>query len=54
MHNNDWKTAEKMVATRSGLQAKYLSKSIREKAHLREEWNRQIFRDVRASSREIP
>ena len=43
VHNNDWKTAEKMVATRSGLQAKYLSKSIREKAHLREEWNRQRY-----------
>ena len=43
VHNNEWKTAEKMVATRSGLQAKYLSKSIREKAHLREEWNRQRY-----------
>ena len=32
-----------MVATRSGLQAKYLSKSIREKAHLREEWSRQRY-----------
>ena len=32
-----------MVDTRSGLQAKYLSKSIREKAHLREEWNRQRY-----------
>ena len=43
VHNNDWKTAKKMVATRTGLQAKYLSKSIREKAHLREEWNRQRY-----------
>ena len=32
-----------MVATRSGLQAKYLSKSIREKDHLREEWNRKRY-----------
>ena len=32
-----------MVATRSGLQAKYLSKSIREKAHLREEWLRKRY-----------
>ena len=30
-----------MATTRAGLQAKYLSKSIREKAHLRESWNRQ-------------
>ena len=43
VHNNDWKTAGKMVATRSGLQAKYLSKSIREKAHLREEWLRKRY-----------
>ena len=43
VHNNDWTTAEKMVATRSGLQAKYLSKSIREKDHLREEWNRKRY-----------
>ena len=31
----DTETAEKMVATRTGLQAKYLSKTIREKEHLR-------------------
>ena len=30
-----------MITTRSGLQAKYLSKSIRLKAHLQDEWNRQ-------------
>ena len=41
VHNNDRDTAEKMMATRTGLQAKYLRKSIREKAHLRESWNRQ-------------
>ena len=41
MHNNDRDTAEKMAATRTGLQAKHLSKNIREKAHLRESWNTQ-------------
>ena len=41
MHNNDRDTAEKMVATRTGLQAKRLSKNIREKAHLRDSWNTQ-------------
>ena len=43
VHNNDWKTAEKMAATSTGMQDKYLSKSIREKAHLREGWNRQRY-----------
>ena len=32
-----------MLATRTGLQAKYLSKSIRENVNLREEWNKQIY-----------
>ena len=41
VHNNDRDTAEKMAATRTGLQAKHLSKNIREKAHLRESWNTQ-------------
>ena len=40
VHNNDWTTAEKMVATR---RCKYLSKSIREKDHLREEWIRKRY-----------
>ena len=43
MHHGDLETAEKMVATRTGLQAKYLSKSIREKVHLRAEWNKQRY-----------
>ena len=30
-----------MLATRTGLQAKYLSKTIREKEHLRAQWNKQ-------------
>ena len=34
-------TAKKMLATRTGLQAKYLSKTIREKEHLRAQWNKQ-------------
>ena len=34
-------TADKMLATRTGLQAKYLSKTIREKAHLRTQWNQE-------------
>ena len=37
----DTETAEKMLATRTGLQAKYLSKTIREKVHLRAQWNKQ-------------
>ena len=37
----DTETAEKILATRSGLQAKYLSKTIREKEHLRAQWNKQ-------------
>ena len=41
MHNNDRDTAENMAATRTGLQAKRLSKNIREKVHLRESWNTQ-------------
>ena len=41
VHNNDRDTSEKMAATRTGLQAKHLSKNIREKAHLRESWNTQ-------------
>ena len=38
---NDVETAEKILATRTGLQAKYLSKTIREKEHLRTRWNKQ-------------
>ena len=41
VHNDDRDTAEKMAATCTGLQAKHLSKSIRETTHLRESWNRQ-------------
>ena len=41
MYYDALETAEKMLATRTGLQAKYLSKTIREKAHLRTEWNKQ-------------
>ena len=36
----DTEAAEKMVATRTGLQAKYLSKTIREKGHLCAQWNK--------------
>ena len=43
MHHGDVETAEKMLGTRSGLQAKYLSKSIREKVQLRAEWNKQRY-----------
>ena len=43
MHHGDTKTAEKMLSTRTGLQAKHLSKSIREKEQLREEWNTQRY-----------
>ena len=38
---DDVETAEKMLATRTGLQAKYLSKTIREKEHIRAQWNKQ-------------
>ena len=34
----DMETAEKMLATRTGLQTKYLSKTIREKVHLLTQW----------------
>ena len=43
MHHDDFETAEKMLVIRTGLQAKYLSKSIREKVHLRAEWNKQRY-----------
>ena len=43
MHHGDLKTAEKMLATRTCIQAKYLSKNIREKVHLRAEWNKQRY-----------
>ena len=43
VHNKNWKTAETMITTQSGLQAKYLSKSIRTKEHLREAWNRERY-----------
>ena len=33
MHHGDMQTAEKMLSTRTGLQAKHLSKSIREKEY---------------------
>ena len=41
----DMETAEKLLATRTGLQAKYLSKTIREQAHLHAQWIKQR-RDV--------
>ena len=37
----DVETAEKMLATRTGQQAKYLSKTFRKKEHLRVQWNKQ-------------
>ena len=43
MHHGDVKTAEKILTSRPGLQAKYLSKIIREKVHLRAEWNKQRY-----------
>ena len=43
MHHGDTQTAEKMLSTRTGLQAKHLSKSIREKEQLRAEWNKQRY-----------
>ena len=43
MHYGDVETAEKMLATRTGLQAKYLSNSIREKVQLRAEWSQQRY-----------
>ena len=36
---DDMETADKMLATRTGLQAKYLSKTTREKPQLRALWN---------------
>ena len=38
MFYGDMETADKMLATRTGLQAKYLSKTIREKPQLRALW----------------
>ena len=43
MHHGDMQTAEKMLSTRTGLQAKHLSKSIREKEHLRAAWDQQRY-----------
>ena len=43
MHHGDMQTAEKILSTRTGLQAKHLSKSIREKEQLRAEWNKQRY-----------
>ena len=43
MHHGDMQTAEKMLSTRTGLQAKYLSKSIREKEQLRAAWDKQRY-----------
>ena len=37
----DTETAKRMLATRTGLQAKYLSKTIRDKVHLRAHWIKQ-------------
>ena len=37
----DFETADKTLSKRTGLQAKYLSKTIKEKVHLRSEWNKQ-------------
>ena len=34
---------KKILSTRTGLQAKHLSKSIREKEQLRAEWNKQKY-----------
>ena len=41
VHHADLETAQKILATWTGLQAKYLRKTIREKVHLRAEWNKQ-------------
>ena len=41
VESGDVEAAEKMLATRTGLEAKYLRNTIREKAHLRTEWNKQ-------------
>ena len=38
---DDAETEKNMFSTRTGLQAKYLSKTIREKEHLRAQWNKQ-------------
>ena len=43
MHHGDLETADKMLTTRTDLHAKYLSKSIREKVHLRAEWNKKRY-----------
>ena len=43
MHHDDMQTAQRMRATRTGLQAKQLSKCIREKEMLRAEWMRQRY-----------
>ena len=43
MHYGDVETADKMLATRNGLQAKYLSNSIREKVQLRAKWNKERY-----------
>ena len=43
MHHDDMQTAQRMLATRTGLQAKQLSKCIREKEMLRAEWKRQRY-----------
>ena len=43
IHYGDVETAEQMLAIRTKLQAKYLSKSIRETVHLRAEWNKQRY-----------
>ena len=43
IHHGYMETAEQIIATRTGLQAKYLSKSIREKVQLRAEWNKQRY-----------
>ena len=41
--HDDMQTAQRMLATRTGLQAKQLSKCIREKEMLRAEWMRQRY-----------
>ena len=43
MHHGDMQTAEKMLSTRTGLQAKHLSKSIQEKEQLRAAWDKQRY-----------
>ena len=41
MFHIDVETEDKLLATRTGLHAKYLSKTIKQKDHLRETWNTQ-------------